>query len=154
MMLPGRNVIAAREGHPLLHGLAVTATDLPRFPWIAPPANSPLYVDFQRVLSTISVDKIRISFSGGSQSAVMGMLSGSDSRTVLPCSVLFTRRRQYRMAALSIRIEHPDRTLGLLYAVRGPLCPAARRLRGFVLARFETLAATILHHEHQSLWRR
>ncbi len=153
-LLPGRNVIAAREGHPLLHGHAVTVADLQRFPWIAPPENSPLYADLQRVLSTIGTDKIRISFSGGSLSAVMGMLSGSDSLTVLPYSVLFTLRRQYHVAALQVRIEHPDRSLGLLSSRTTPLGPAARRLRGYILNQFETLSATIQHHERQSLWRR
>lgn len=154
LLLPGRNVIVAREGHPLLQGPAVTAADLQRFPWIAPQANSPLYADLQRVLSTISEDRIRISFSGGSLSAVLGMLSGSDSLTVLPFSVLFCLRRQYRLAPLSIRIEHPDRKLGLVSRKTVPLGPAARRLRGFLLGQFESLAATIQHHERQSLWRR
>lgn len=154
ILLPGRNVIAAREGHPLLHGPAVTVADLQRFPWIAPPANSPLYADLQRVLSTISAEALRISFSGGSLTAVMGMLAGSDSLTVLPYSVLFALRRQYGVAALSIRIEHPDRKLGLMYRSTPGLGPAARRLRGFVLGQFETLSATIQHHERQSLWRR
>ncbi|MGV8987025.1 MAG: LysR substrate-binding domain-containing protein [Cypionkella sp.] len=153
-LLPGRSVIAAREGHPLLHGHAVTAADLQRFPWIAPPANSPLYADLQQVLSTISAEKIRVSFSGGSLTAVMGMLLGSDRLTVLPYSVLFALRRQYRVAALSIRIEHPDRTLGLLHAKYATLSPATRRMRSFILAQFDTLAATILHHERQSLWGR
>ena len=153
-MLPGRNVLAAREGHPLLHGHAVTAADLQQFPWIAPPANSPLHADLQRVLSTIEAEKIRVSFFGGSLSAVMGMLVGSDSLTVLPYSVLFTLRRRYHVAALSIRIEHPDRSLGLFYLRNAPLRPAARRMRSFILAQFETLAATLQHHERQSLWRR
>lgn len=153
-MLPDSHVIAAREGHPLLHGHAVTAADLQQFPWITPPTDNPLHADLQRVLSTIKAEKIRVSFSGGSLSAVMGMLVGSDSLTVLPCSVLFTLRRQYRVAALSIRIEHPDRTPGLVYLRHAPLSPAARRMRSFILAQFETLAATIFHHERQSLWRR
>jgi DNA-binding transcriptional LysR family regulator len=138
----------------LLHGHAMTAADLLRFPWIAPPANSPLYADLQRVLSTISSEQIRISYSGGSLSAVMGMLAGSDSLTVLPYSVLFSLRRQYRVAALSIRIEHPDRKLGLMYRSALGLSPAARRLRSFLTGQFETLAATIQHHERQTLWRR
>ena len=154
ILLPGRNVIAAREGHPLLHGHAVTAADLLRFPWIAPPANSPLYADLQRVLSKISTEQIRISYSGGSLSAVMGMLAGSDSLTVLPYSVLFALRRQYRVAALSIRIEHPERKLGLMYRSPQDLSPAARRLRAYLSGQFDTLAATIQHHERNVLWRR
>ncbi|MEO6301166.1 MAG: LysR family transcriptional regulator [Paracoccaceae bacterium] len=153
-VLPGRNVIACREGHPLAHAHAVTAADLLRFAWIAPPANSPLYQDLQRVLSSLGAEKFRISYSGGSLSAVMEMLAGSDSLTVLPYSVVFTLRRQYRIGALSIKIEHPDRRLGVLSAKGVNLSPAAKRLRSFVLGQFESLAATILHRERQSVWRR
>ena len=153
-VLPGRNVIACREGHPLAHTHAVTAADLTRFAWIAPPLNSPLYQDLQRVLGELGADQFRISYSGGSLSAVMGMLAGSDSLTVLPYSVVFTLRRQYRIGALSIKIEHPDRRLGVLSAKAGNPSPAARRLKGFLLGQFETLAATILHKERQAVWRR
>ena len=153
-VLPGRNVIACREGHPLARAHAVTAADLLRFAWIAPPANSPLYQDLQRVLSGLGAEAFRVSYSGGSLSAVMEMLAGSDSLTVLPYSVVFTLRRQYRISALSIKIEHPDRRLGVLWAKGAVLSPAAKRLKGFVLAQFETLAATIQHRERQLVWRR
>lgn len=73
---------------------------------------------------------------------------------MLPYSVLFALRRQYAVAALTIRIEHPDRKLGLLYRRPVTLSPAARRLRAFILGQFETLSATIQHHERQSVWRR
>lgn len=152
-ILPGRNVIACRDGHPLAKAHAVTQVDLLRHPWIAPPANSPLYQDLQRVLSGLDAERVRIAYSGGSLSAVMEMLAGSDSLTVLPYSVVFTLRRQYRIRALSVRIDHPDRHLGLLY-LPATLSPAAKRLRSFVLAQFESLSATIQHHERQSLWRR
>ena len=125
-----------------------------RFAWIAPPANSPLYQDLQRVLSGLGAEKFRVSYSGGSLSAVMEMLAGSDSLTVLPYSVVFTLRRQYRISALSIKIEHPDRRLGVLSAKGADLSPAAKRLRSFVLGQFETLAATIQHRERQLVWRR
>jgi DNA-binding transcriptional LysR family regulator len=154
-VLPGRNVIACREGHPLAHAHAVTAADLTRFAWIAPPGNSPLYQDLQRVLASIGAESsYRISYSGGSLSAVMEMLAGSDSLTVLPYSVVFMLRRQYRVGALSIRIEHPDRRLGVLSAKGGTPSPAAKRLKGFLLTQFETLAATIQHRERQAVWRR
>ncbi len=153
-VLPGRNVIACREGHPLARAHAVTAADLLRFAWIAPPANSPLFQDLQRVLSGLGAETFRVSYSGGSLSAVMEMLAGSDSLTVLPYSVVFSLRRQYRISTLSIKIEHPDRRLGILSANGGNLSPVARRLRSFVLGQFETLAATIQHRERQQVWRR
>ena len=153
-ILPGRNVIACREGHPLAKVNALTQEDLLKYPWIAPPAGSPLFADLQRVLIDVGAARAKISYSGGSLSAVLEILSGSDGLTVLPYAVVFTQRRQFRVRPLSIRIEHPDRRLGLLYVNDSSLSPSARRMRAFVAAQFETLAATILHQERQSLWRR
>jgi len=153
-ILPGRNVIACRDGHPLAKLHSVTAAGLLHYPWIAPPAGSPLYADLQRVLTEFGAGQAKITFSGGSLAAVMEVLSGSGSLTILPYSVVFTQRRQYRVRALPIRIEHPDRRLGLLYGLEATLSPPAQRLKAFVTSQFETLAATIQHQERQSLWRR
>jgi DNA-binding transcriptional LysR family regulator len=153
-ILPGRNVIAARDGHPLLKAKSVTEADLLNYPWIAPPPGSPLLADLQRVLDDLGAMRAKVRYSGGSLSAVMEMLTGSDSLTVLPYSVVFNLRRQYRVRPLSIRIEHPDRGLGVLSAEGPALSPSAQRLKSFVTAQFKTLAATILHEERQSLWRR
>ena len=102
----------------------------------------------------MGAEKFRVSYSGGSRSAVMEMLAGSDSLTTLPGSVVFSLRRQYPVSALPIKIAHPDRNLGLLYRRNTPLSPVARRLRRHVIGQFETLSQTIPHHERQSLWRR
>jgi DNA-binding transcriptional LysR family regulator len=153
-LLPGRNVIAARDGHPLAHARSLTAADLMRFPWLAPPENSPLYTDLVQIISTISDTKIRVAYSGGSISAVMEVLMGSDALTVLPYSVVFAQRRQFGVVPLAVKIDHPDRTLGLMHPKEATLSPAARRLRGFILTQFETLSATIQHHERNAIWRR
>ena len=152
-ILPGRNVIACRLGHPLLHRKGVRAGDIARYPWIAPPAESPLYHDLRQVLAGFGPEEFRISFSGGGLSAVLGILTASDALTILPYSVVFTLRRQFGIAALSLRIDHPTRHLGLLHAPGTVTPPAAGRLRAYVMAQFETLAATILHHEKNALWR-
>lgn len=39
---------------------------------------------------------------------------GSDALTVLPYSVVFLSRRTVPLAALPLKIDHPDRQLGLL----------------------------------------
>lgn len=153
-ILPGRNVIACRDGHPLAKAHSVTKDDLLNHTWIAPPAGSPLFADLQRVLADLGAAQARVSYSGGSLSAVMEMLVGSDSLTVLPYSVVFAQRRQYRVRALSIKIAHPDRSLGLLYANSSALSPVATRLKASVSAQFMALAAVIQHQERQTLWRR
>lgn len=153
-ILPGRNVIACRQGHPLARTSSVTEEDLLSYPWIAPPSGSPLFADLQRMLSDMGAARAKISFSGGSLTAVLEMLSGSDSLTVLPFAVVFTQRRHFRLGTLSVKIEHPDRRLGLLYIAENGLNPSARRLKSFVAAQFASLATTILHQERQSLWRR
>jgi DNA-binding transcriptional LysR family regulator len=153
-ILPGRNVIACRNGHPLLSRKGVTVEDIARFSWIAPPAESPLYRDLEQVLAGLGEGRFNISFTGGGLSSVLGILNASDSLTILPYSVVFTLRRQFGLAALSLKIDHPNRNLGILHRPGASQPPAAQRLRADIVAQFETLAATIMHHETNTLWRR
>ena len=152
-ILPGQNVIACRTGHPLTRRRLVTLADIAEFPWIAPPVDSPLYKDLQRALSKIGAEDFRISFSGGSLASVIGVLTGSDSLTVLPYSVAFLMRPQNQVTALSLEIGHPERNLGIL-SLPGPEAnPAAQRFRGFVAAQFEALGSRIERHRKEQLWR-
>jgi DNA-binding transcriptional LysR family regulator len=152
-MMPGHNVIACRQGHPLLVGRGLTEAALKHYPWIAPPEHSPLFQDMQQMLVALGNATFRVSYSGGGLSAVLSVLMGSDALTILPYSVVFTQRKRYALGTLSIKVDHPDRDLGLLYIPGAGRTPAAKRLRLFVAQQFETLAATIQHHEKQSLWR-
>ena len=153
-ILPGRNVIVCRVGHPLLHRKTVRSEDIARYSWIAPPLESPLYQDLKQVLAALGSEDFRVSFSGGGLSSALSILSATDALTILPYSVVFTLRRQFGIAALSLRIDHPDRPVGLLYKPEAGQTPAAHRLRTYLSARFETLSATMQHHEKNTLWRR
>ncbi|MFC3612290.1 LysR family transcriptional regulator [Lutimaribacter marinistellae] len=151
-LLPGHNVIACRAGHPLTRRKLVTLADIAEFPWIAPPTESPLYKDLQQALAKIGAEDFRISFSGGSLSSVFGVLTGSDSLTVLPYSVIFSMKSREQVAALSLDIGHPDRTLGLL--VTGPdIDPAVRRFRQFLIGQFEAMSRRMAMHGKERLWR-
>ncbi|MEM8631199.1 MAG: LysR family transcriptional regulator [Pseudomonadota bacterium] len=151
--LPGLNVIACRDAHPLVRRTLVTAADIAAFPWIAPPAESPLYRDLQLALSNLGVLDFKISFSGGTLASVLSILTTSDALTVLPYSVVFMMRRQAAIATLSLSIGHPDRDLGMMHTKTTRLSPAARRLQRFLSKEFETLAQTIVHHQQNTLWR-
>ena len=152
-ILKGRNVIACRSGHPLARKSTVRLAEIALFPWIAPPANSPLYHDLRAVLEGIGVRDFKVSFSGGSLSAVMNILTCSDALTVLPYSVVFMLRRQNALSALSIRIGDPDRHLCILYTDEAPLRPAVQRLSNSIEAEFDTLSRVIHKHEQNIVWR-
>ena len=152
-VLQGQNVIACRIGHPLARRKLVTPKDIARYPWIAPPADSPLYKDLQLALSRIGVDDFRISFSGGSLASVIAVLSDSDSQTVLPYSVVFLMKSQGQIAALSLDIGHPNRELGLLAGPALENNPAAKRFRSFVIAQFGSLSRRITQFQKDQLWR-
>jgi DNA-binding transcriptional LysR family regulator len=152
-ILPGLNVIACRQGHPLTRRKMVTPDDIAKYSWIAPPANSPLYADLRRALASIGAEEIRISFSGGSLASVLSVLTGSDSLTVLPYSVVFMLRKQAGIAALSLKIGHPDRNLGLLMPPASAQAPATARLRAFIAAKFESLGRRIVQHQTDLRWR-
>ncbi len=153
-ILKGMNVVACRVGHPLCRRTVLRLDDIAQFPWIAPPANSPLYRDLRRALADIGTDSVKISFTGGSLASVVSILSGSDALTILPFSVVYLMRRQKTVTALSLRIGHPDRHLGLLFPREAPAAPAVRRFRGYLASQFETLAQHITQHQQQALWRR
>ena len=152
-ILPGRNVIACRVGHPLARKSSVRLSEIAEFPWIAPPPESPLYHDLRAVLDGIGVRDFKVSFSGGSLSAVTNILSGSDALTVLPYSVVFMLRRQNALAALSIRIGDPDRHLCVLTRQAGVRDPAMSKLLRFLKNEFASMSEMVRRHEQNSLWR-
>jgi DNA-binding transcriptional LysR family regulator len=152
-ILPGRNVIACRAGHPLVRRGSVKLADIGQYPWIAPPADSPLYQDLRNVLKEIGIKDFKVSFTGGSLSATVNILTGSDALTVLPFSVVFMMRNQRSISALSIRIGDPDRHLGVLTNGDIRLKPAARRVRNHIRQEFEALATSITRVSQDTVWR-
>lgn len=153
-VLPGRNVVACRAGHPLSRRKVVTARNLAEFPWIAPPVDSPLYRDLRRALARIGSEDFKIRFTGGSLASVISVLTGSDSLTVLPYSVVFLRRREGTLSTLSLEIGHPHRDLGLLTLSGAKLSPAAARFCAFVAKQFEAMAEVMAQENRDAIWRR
>lgn len=152
-LLPGRNVIAARAGHPLMRRNSITLADIEPYTWIAPPPDSPLFRDLQRALKSIGNEDFRVSFSGGTLASIISVLAGSDALTVLPYSVVFLSRKTSGLDALKLRIEHPDRQLGMLTLDSATQPPALRQFAGFLKDSFAMLEARI-QHESQVTQRR
>jgi len=152
-ILPGLNVIACRQGHPLARRKLLTPADIAIYPWIAPPPDSPLYRDLRLALNSIGAEDFKVSFSGGSLASVISVLTGSDSLTVLPYSVVFMMREQKTLSALSLRIGHPDRNLGVLVPTVARSNPATAKLRNFIVAQFESLGRRIVQHQTEQRWR-
>lgn len=152
-LLSGRNVIACRASHPLTRVKAITLTDIAPYAWIAPPTDSPLYRDLQRALKSIGQEDFRVNFSGGTFASIQSVLTGSDALTVLPYSVVFLSRRSVPLEALPLKIDHPDRQLGLLTVTdrQGP--PAVRHFAGFLETECQRLQAR-MDHEQQVTRRR
>ncbi|MGL4235748.1 LysR family transcriptional regulator [Tabrizicola sp.] len=150
-LLPGRNVIACRMGHPLLRKRNLALPDIGAYSWVAPPAGSPLYNDLKSVVAAIGLTDLRIAFSGGSLNAVLSMIAASDALTVLPYSVVFSLRRTFSIEAVNIRITHPERDLCLVLRDETPP-PLLRKFERFTNAAFAALEDTILHAERKALW--
>lgn len=152
-LLPGRNVIACRAGHPLMRRGAITLADLDPYPWIAPPPDSPLYRDLQRALKSIGKEEFKVGFSGGTLASIFSVLGRSDSLTVLPYSVVFLSRKSAGIEALKLKIDHPDRQLGILTCNQAKPPPALQRFESFLKDEFQLLQARI-QHESQVTQRR
>jgi DNA-binding transcriptional LysR family regulator len=146
-ILPGRNVIACRIGHPLARQSEVRVADIAQYSWIAPPPESPLYHDLRGVLDGIGVKEFKVSFSGGSLASVTNVLANSDAITVLPYSVVFNLRRQNLLTALSIRIGDPDRSLCILMRQETNKKSATGHLAQFIRSEFVALGEMIQRSE-------
>ncbi|MEL7131823.1 MAG: LysR family transcriptional regulator [Pseudomonadota bacterium] len=153
-ILRGRNVIACAPSHPLARQSAVRLEDIAAYPWIAPPAGSPLYTDLKAALDSIGITDFRVSFTGGSLASIFSVLAGSDSLTVLPYSVVFMQRAAKTITALPVKLDHPERELGLLWHSDRPIRPAVRRFQRFLEAEFKGLANQIDKRGREDVWRR
>lgn len=131
-LFPGRNVIACRTGHPLTRTKAITAEELKTYRWIAPPKESPLFRDIERALEGFGLDHMPVAFSGGTFASIVGVLTGSDALTVLPASVVLMAAPTTGIASLPLRIEHPDRQLGMLSLADADA--SMKRLKDFLAA--------------------
>lgn len=153
-ILRGRNVIACAPSHPLARKAAFKFEDIAAYPWIAPPAGSPLYSDLKRALDSIGITDFRVSFTGGSLASIFSVMAGSDALTVLPYSVVFMQRAAKTITALPVRLEHPERELGLLWHADRPMRPAVRRFQRFLETEFRGLADRIDERGREDVWRR
>ncbi|MFO6463411.1 LysR family transcriptional regulator [Jannaschia sp. KMU-145] len=153
-ILPGRNVIACAPSHPLARRATPRLADIAAYPWIAPPVDSPLYEDLRSALSGIGVTEFNVSFTGGSLTSILNVLAGSEALTVMPYSVVFMQQHLKTVTALPIRIDHPERELGLLWRADRQMRPAVHRFMGFVELEFREMARRIVEKEKAALWRR
>ncbi len=152
-LLRGRNVIACAPTHPLARRSAFKLEDIAAYPWIAPPAGSPLYADLRGALATIGISDFRVSFTGGSLASILSIMAGSDSLTVLPYSVVFMQNHTKLVTALPVKLEHPERALGLVWRADRPMRPAVKRFRRYLEAEFQGLANRIEQKGRRAVWR-
>ena len=152
-LLRGRNVIACAPTHPLARRSAFKLEDIAAYPWIAPPAGSPLYADLRGALETIGISDFRVSFTGGSLASILSIMAGSDSLTVLPYSVVFMQSYAKLVTTLPVKLEHPERALGLVWHKDRPMRPAVTRFRRFLEAEFQGLANQIEQKGRMAVWR-
>lgn len=152
-ILKGRNVIACAPSHPLSRRPTLKLSEIANYPWIAPPADSPLYEDQLEALRTIGIKDFKVSFTGGSLASIISVLTGSEALTVLPYSVVFMQRHTKSVTSLPIKINHPDRELGLLWRNDRPTRPAVTRFRKHIEVEFSDLAQNISQSGRDAVWR-
>lgn len=151
-ILPGRNIVACRPGHPLMRKRPLEAGDLTRYPWVAPLPGSPLMSDLQMILMSIGMSDLNIRYSGGSLMSVVNVLAETDALAVLPFSVVFAQRQENRIVVLPYNIPQPNRSLGLLRLTSGQRNQAVERFAGFILSAFDDLKHVIRRHEGSVIW--
>jgi DNA-binding transcriptional LysR family regulator len=151
-ILPGRNVVACRAGHPLLGRRKISPAQLLDYPWIAPPPGSPLHEDLRSLLLSIGATEIKIRYAGGSLTSAINYMKATDALTVLPHSVVFAFRNERSLTALPLQIPHPERALGLLRMAAAPRSPAVDHFSQHVSQSFRQLRHLIGRHEQAVIW--
>lgn len=153
-ILPGRNIVACRPGHPLLRKRRLQISDLVEFPWVAPLPGSPLMSDLHSILLANGMSEISIRYSGGSLMSVINYMSETNALAVLPFSVVFAQRKENRVTVLPLDIPQPNRSLGILRGTGPNRSQAADRMASFVCTAFEDLKHLIKRHENAVVWGR
>lgn len=154
VILPGRNIVAARSGHPLLRRRRISPQDLAAFPWVAPLPGSPLFADLHAILLGLGVSALNIRYSGGSLMSVVNYMAEGDALALLPHSVVFAQRKEARIAVVPFEVPPPHRSLGILRHARAARNPAAERFAAHVVAEFEELRHLVKRHENAVVWQR
>ena len=152
-ILPGRNIVACRTGHPLTRKRRLATADVADFPWVAPLPGSPLLSDLHSILLVLGVPELSIRYSGGSLMSVINYMAETNALAVLPFSVVFAQRKENRIVVLPLDIPQPARSLGILRRV-AERSPAAERFAAHVIASFEELKHLIKRHENAVVWGR
>jgi DNA-binding transcriptional LysR family regulator len=67
---------------------------------------------------------------------------------------VFMQRAAKTITALPVKLEHPERELGLLWHINRPMRPAVRRFQKFLEAEFAGLAQRIDERGRENVWRR
>lgn len=153
-ILPGRNIVACRQGHPLLRKPRLQTSDLADYPWVAPLPGSPLLSDLHAILLTIGMSELNIRYSGGSLMSVVNYMAETTSLAVLPHSVVFALRKENRITVLPLDIPQPHRSLGILRCTGAARSQAAERFAAHVIAAFAELRHLIKRHENAVVWGR
>lgn len=153
-ILPGRNIVSCRTGHPLMRKQRLQISDLVEFPWVAPLPGSPLMLDLHSILLNIGMSEVNIRYSGGSLMSVVNYMSETNALAVLPFSVVFAQRKENRITVLPLDIPQPNRSLGILRRASGHQSQAADRFSSYVCTAFEDLKHLIKRHENTVVWGR
>ncbi len=153
-ILPGRNIVSCRPGHPLMRKRRLQISDLSDYPWVAPLPGSPLMSDLHSILLTNGISDINIRYSGGSLMSVINYMAETNALAVLPFSVVFAQRKENRITVLPLDIPQPNRSLGILRRASSNRSQAADRLAGYIGTAFEELKHLIKRHENAVVWGR
>ena len=138
-LIPGRNVIACRAGHPMTRKGPITLQEIDAYSWVAPPADSPLFRDLKGAITSIGSENFRFTFSGGTLASIQSFLIRTDCLTVLPYSVVYLMKGAGQIVSLPIKVAHPDRKLGVLTRKGETLSPMLKTFITFLEGQCENL---------------
>ena len=109
----GQNAIACRVDHPLTRLTLPRPLALLDYPWVVPPAGSPLADDMRLVLAGLGMSEVRIALMGGSLASVLNYLQNSDALCVLPQLTVEHAAKEHKISKVGVETVTPRRRLNV-----------------------------------------
>ncbi|MEM1289201.1 MAG: LysR family transcriptional regulator [Pseudomonadota bacterium] len=134
------NAISCRIGHPLTRLTIPRPLALLDYPWVVPPAGSPLAQDMRQVLAHLGMSDVRIALAGGSLASVLNYLQNSDALCVLPQSTIEHAAATFNVTSIDVDILTPRRQLGVLTNDQDAQPKVLQRFIDFLIVHLKSFA--------------
>lgn len=117
--------VIVRKGHPLVNKAVISFTELQKYSWVLPAANTPSRKIFDTLLENESLDPPSYMVETSSLSNVRGLLLDSDRLALLSEHQIYYEKKYGLLTALPLELQDSHRPIGVTMRAHTPPSPSA-----------------------------